>query len=124
MKVVGLALVASTFVALATQLNAEEDFPFVGTYTENEVCNNDVTVAGTVRSRVKITTHDIDSAFGRCAIVSKNRKELTFTVQVECEGPGGSKILGEINFTQRDDRTVDFWDQDQTYKATLHKCSE
>ena len=26
----------------------------------------------------------------------------------ECKGPGGSQMLGDVNFTPRDDKTVDF----------------
>jgi hypothetical protein len=43
-------------------------------------------------------------------------------VHVECKGPNGSQMLGDVNFTPRDDKTVDFSDLHQTYKATLYKC--
>jgi hypothetical protein len=33
-------------------------------------------------------------------------------------------MLGDINFSLRDDKTVDFADQDQTYKAVLYKCPD
>ena len=31
-------------------------------------------------------------------------------------------MLGDVTFTMRDDKTVDFSDQDQTYNAVLYKC--
>jgi hypothetical protein len=31
-------------------------------------------------------------------------------------------MLGDVNFTIKDEKTLDFADQDQTYKAVLHKC--
>jgi hypothetical protein len=31
-------------------------------------------------------------------------------------------MLGDINFTLREDKAIDFSDQDQTYKAVLYKC--
>ena len=33
-------------------------------------------------------------------------------------------MLGDINFTIKTDDTLDFADQDNTYKAILHKCSD
>ena len=74
-------------------------------------------------SRVKITVRDIDSVFGLCTILSRKREGATFAVHVECKGPGGSQMLGDVNFTPRDDKIIDFSDQDQTYKATLLQVS-
>jgi hypothetical protein len=45
-------------------------------------------------------------------------------VHVECKGPGGSQMLSDVNFTPREDKTIDFSDQDQTYKAVLHRCPD
>jgi hypothetical protein len=98
----------------------EDDFPLVGTYTENQACKG----ADPGVSRVKITPRDIDSAFGLCTILDKKRDGNSFAVHVECRGPGGSQMLGDINFSLRDDKTVDFADQDQTYKAVLYKCPD
>jgi hypothetical protein len=39
--------------------------------------------------------------------------------RVECKDPSGNQMLGDINFTPRDDKTVDFSDLHQTYKAAL-----
>ena len=107
---------------LATPVLGEDDFPLVGTYTENQACKGDSS-DGDV-SRVKITPRDIDSVFGLCTILSKKRQGNTFAVHVECKGPGGSQMLGDVNFTLRDDNTIDFSDQDQTYKAVLHRCPD
>jgi hypothetical protein len=30
-------------------------------------------------------------------------------------------MLGDVTFTPREDKTIDFSDQDQTYKAQLYK---
>jgi hypothetical protein len=112
-------------VALATFVSpvlGADDFPLVGTYTENQVCKADSSDSGV--SRVKITVDDIDSGFGLCTILSRKRKGATFALHVECKGPGGSRMMGDINFTPRDDKIVDFSAQDQTYKATLYKCPD
>ena len=116
------ALSIGALAMLATPILGEDDFPLVGTYTENQVCKGDGSDSGV--SRVKITGRDIDSVFGLCTILSRKREGATFAVHVECKGPGGSQMLGDVNFTPRDDKIVDFSDQDQTYKATLYKCPE
>jgi hypothetical protein len=107
--------------AASTELLAEDDFPIVGTYTENVPCTG--ADAGAVR--VKITARDIDSPIlGLCTILEKKRDGDKFSVHVECKGPGGATMMGDINFTMRSDKTLDFADQDNTYKAVLHKCPE
>jgi hypothetical protein len=111
-----------TVLALALPGGAavgDDDFPIVGTYTENKAC------AGADASvlRVKITANDIDSpVLGLCAIREKKRDGRKFSVHVECKGPGGATMLGDVSFTMKTDDTLDFADQDNTYKAVLHKC--
>jgi hypothetical protein len=107
---------------LATSVHGEDDFPLVGTYTENQACKPNGSDPGV--SRVTITPRDIDSVFGLCTILSKKRDGATFVVHVECKGPGGSQMLSDVNFTPREDKTIDFSDQDQTYKAVLHRCPD
>jgi hypothetical protein len=107
---------------LAAPVFGEDDFPLVGSYTENQACKGDASDASV--ARVKITPRDIDSVFGLCTILNRKRDGNTFAVHVECKGPGGSQMLGDINFTLREDKTIDFSDQDNTYKAVLHKCPE
>ena len=104
----------------ATPVLGEDDFPIVGTYTENTPWTggrSDV-------SRVTITARDIDSVFGLCTILSRKREGATFAVHLECKGPNGNQMLGDVNFTPRDDKMVDFSDLNQTYKATLYKCED
>ena len=121
-KVAAKVLTIVALSSLATPVHAEDDFPIVGTYTENQACKADGADAGV--SRVKITSRDIDSVFGLCTILSKKREGATYMVHVECKGPGGSQMLGDVNFTPRADRTIDFSDQDQTYKAILYRCPD
>jgi hypothetical protein len=121
-KVAARVLGVIALAALGTAAPGEEDFPLVGTYTENQVCKGDGSDSGV--SRVKITLEDIDSVFGLCTILNKKRDGATFAVHVECKGPGGSQMVGDVNFTLRDDKTIDFSDQDQTYKAVLHRCPD
>ena len=122
-KLIGVVLGAALLVVAATaasELRAQNDFPIIGTYTENVVCKGDPSDAGA--PRVKISLEEIDSSvFGLCKILRKKRDGNTISVHVECKGPGGV-LLGDVNFTIRDEKTLDFADQDNTYKAVLHKC--
>jgi hypothetical protein len=122
MKLAGRLLSIVVLALLASQVQAEDDFPIVGTYTENQACKPDGSDPGV--SRVKITRRDIDSVFGLCTILSRKRQGATYVVHVECKSPSGSQMLGDVNFTPRDDKAVDFSDQDQTYKAVLYKCPD
>ena len=122
LKVAARVLGVIALAAVGTAAPGEEDFPLVGTYTENQVCKGDGSDSGV--SRVKITLEDIDSVFGLCTILNKKRDGATFAVHVECKGPGGSQMVGDVNFTLRDDKTIDFSDQDQTYKAVLYRCPD
>ena len=47
-----------------------------------------------------------------------------FAVRVQCKSADGTQMLGDVNFTPRDDKTIDFSDLHQTYKATLYKCRD
>jgi hypothetical protein len=116
MKLAGRLLGIVVLAMLASQVQAEDDFPIVGTYTENQACKPDGSDPGV--SRVKI------SVFGLCTILSRKRQGATYVVHVECKSPSGSQMLGDVNFTPRDDKAVDFSDQDQTYKAVLYKCPD
>jgi hypothetical protein len=122
MKLAGKLLSIVVLAVLASQVQAEDDFPIVGTYTENQACKPDGSDPGV--SRVKITPRDIDSVFGLCTILSRKRQGATYVVHVECKSPSGSQMLGDVNFTPREDKAVDFSDQDQTYKAVLYKCPD
>jgi hypothetical protein len=123
-KSIGLVLGAVvTACPGATGVLAEDDFPIAGTYAENVVCKGDGSDANV--PRVKISVTEIDSSvFGLCTILERKREGVTFSIHVECKGPGGAVMLGDVKFTVKDDKTLDFADQDNTYKAVLHKCPQ
>ena len=64
-RVLGVVALAS----LATPAVGEDDFPLVGTYTENQACKADS--ADSNVSRVKITPRDFESVFGLCTILNR-----------------------------------------------------
>ena len=67
-------------------------FPIVGTYTENTPCTGD----GPNAARVTITAHEINSAFGLCAILSKQREGPAFAVRVQCKSADGTQTAARL----------------------------
>lgn len=100
----------------------DDDFPIAGTYMQNQKCKGD----GSDRTdlKVRITRKEIESNMSQCAILHVKRDGKSIAAHLECKIPGGQVILGDITFTQRDDSTLDFEDQDRTSSAVLYKCAE
>ena len=118
MPIAARVLGSVALATFATQALGEDDLPIVGTYTENTPYTGD----GSDASRVTITVHDINSVWALHYPLSRKREGATFAVHLECKGPNGNQMLGDVNFTPGDDKTVDFSDMHQTYRATLYKC--
>jgi hypothetical protein len=115
--VVAAAIVASCAFLPAL---AEDDFSIVGTYVQNAACKGDGT--DPAAKVVRITETDVQSNFGVCTFLKKEHDGKTLAAQMSCNGPGGNILLGDVRFTVRDEKTVDFVDQDNTYKSVLYKC--
>jgi hypothetical protein len=98
---------------------AEDDFPLVGTYTQNVPCKGDGSDPAALQ--VKISPQEIVSNIGVCTILDTKRENNSITAHVECKFPAGP-LVGDITFTMRPDHTVGFVDRDKTYNAVLHRC--
>jgi hypothetical protein len=125
LRVIRSACGGLTFIAILSVSQpalSEDDFPIVGTYMR------DVTCAGNGSKRpdllVTITPKRIESPMGSCNILSRKRIGKAISAHVECKVPGDQLILGDVTFTIRDEKTLDFEDQDHTSDATLHRCAE
>jgi hypothetical protein len=101
---------------------AVEDLSIVGTYVQNAACKGDGSDPAT--KLVRITETDVHSSFGICTFVKKEHDGHTLAAQMSCNGPGGNILLGDVRFTVRDDKNIDFVDQDNTYKSVLYKCPQ
>ena len=102
---------------------AADDFSIVGVYVQNMACKGDGT--DPVAKMVRITETDIHSSFGICKFVKKQHEGNTLAAQMSCEGgPGGNVLLGDVRFTVRDDKNIDFVDQDNTYRSVLYRCPQ
>jgi hypothetical protein len=98
---------------------AGDDFPLVGEYTQNVACKGDGSDAE--NAKVKISTQEIVSNIGVCTIIDTKRNGGSILAHVECKFPSGP-LLGDITFTPRPDKTIEFVDRDATYKAVLYPC--
>ncbi len=107
-------------VAASTSVLGEDDFSIIGTYTKDQPCKPDG--SNPADGLVKITREDIESNMGFCSILHTERDGGTIQAHVACRVPGGQLILGDVTFKMRDDKTVDFDDQDHTSPATLYRC--
>lgn len=101
---------------------AEDAFSIAGTYVQNAVCKGDGT--DPAAKLVRITETDVHSSFGVCKFVKKEHDGNTLAAQMSCDGPGGNILLGDVRFTVRGDKNIDFVDQDNTYRSVLYKCPQ
>ena len=110
-----------TAVALVSAAGAAfaDDFPLSGNYTQNVLCKGDG--SDPVAVQVKISPKEIVSNVGTCAIIDSTHDGDTYTVRVECKFASGP-LMGNLSFTMRPDKTIDFVDRDGNYKAVLHPC--
>jgi len=118
MRSVAAAAIIGAFAGSSALL--ADDFSIAGTYVQNEACKGDGTDPAT--KLVRITETDIHSSFGICKFVKKEHEGKTLAAQMSCDGPGGNILLGDVRFTLRDDKNVDFVDQDNTYRSVLYRC--
>ena len=119
MRVVAAAILAAaaTFPLLA------DDGPSInGTYVQNAACKGDGT--DPAAKLVRITETDVHSNFGVCTFLKQEREGKTLSAQMSCNGPGGNMLLGDVRFTVRDEKTVEFIDQDNTYHSVLYRCPQ
>jgi hypothetical protein len=118
----GVVAAAMAALIMSGSALAADGFSIAGTYVQNAVCKGDGTdPAGKV---VRITDTDVHSSFGICKFVKKEQDGHTLAAQMSCDGPGGNILLGDVRFTVRDDKNIDFVDQDNTYRSVLYKCPQ
>jgi hypothetical protein len=117
----GAAAIIGALV-LSGPVLAADDVSIVGVYVQNMACKGDGT--DPAAKVVSITETDVHSSFGTCKFVRKEHDGNTLAAQMSCDGPGGNILLGDVRFTVRDDKNIDFVDQDNTYKSVLYKCPQ
>ena len=98
---------------------AGDDFPLIGSYTQNVPCKGDG--SDPAELQVKISAQEIDSKVGVCTFLDTKQDGKSFKAHVECKFPAGP-LMGDITFTMKPNNTVDFVDGNKTYTATLYRC--
>lgn len=121
-RVCGMLAAAMIAAVMSSPVAAEDGFSIVGTYVQNAACKGDGT--DPAAKLVRITETDIHSSFGICKFVKKEHDGNTLAAQMSCNGPGGNILLGDVRFTVRSDKNIDFVDQDNTYRSVLYKCPQ
>jgi hypothetical protein len=118
----GIGAIAIVVAAAACPALAGEEFSIAGTYVQNTSCKGDG--SDPKKMVVRITEADVHSSFGVCTFVRKEFDGNALKAQMSCEGPAGNMLLGDVRFTLRADKNIDFVDQDHTYNVVLHRCPQ
>jgi hypothetical protein len=114
-----ILVLASAAVLSTACAAAADDFPLTGNYTQNAACKGDGTDPAAIK--VKISAQEIVSNVGVCTILDTKPEGKGLTAHVECKLAGGP-LVGDITFTPRPDKTIEFIDRDGNYKAILYRC--
>jgi hypothetical protein len=118
----GIVLAAVYASCVGLPALAQEGISITGTYVQNTACKGDGT--DPAAKLVRITETDVHSNFGVCTFLKQEREGKTLSAQMSCNGPGGNMLLGDVRFTLRADKNIDFVDQDHTYNVVLHRCPQ
>src|SRR5215468_11408309 len=118
----GIAAAAIVVAAASCPALAGDEFSIAGTYVQNAACKGDG--SDPAKMLVRISENDVHSSFGVCTFVRKEYEGNALKAQMSCNGPGGNMLLGDVRFTLRADKNIDFADQDHTYNAVLHRCPQ
>jgi hypothetical protein len=118
----GIAAAAIVIATAWCPVLAAEEFSIAGTYVQNAACKGDG--SDPAKLVVRITDADVHSSFGVCTFVRKEFEGNLLKAQMSCDGPAGNMLLGDVRFTLRADKNLDFADQDHTYNAVLHRCPQ
>ncbi len=118
----GFAALAMITTLASCPALAGDEFSIAGTYVQNTACKGDG--SDPAKMLVRISDSDVHSSFGVCTFVRKEFEGSVLKAQMSCNGPGGNMLLGDVRFTLRADKNIDFVDQDHTYNVVLHRCPQ
>jgi hypothetical protein len=118
----GIAVLAMMVTFASGPALAGDEFSIAGTYVQNAACKGDG--SDPAKMLVRISESDVHSSFGVCTFVRKEYEGNLLKAQMSCNGPAGNMLLGDVHFTLRADKNIDFVDQDHTYNVVLHRCPQ
>jgi hypothetical protein len=100
------------------QDSAAQEKALEGTYTQNEACKGD----GSDKKLVTIHEKQVDSNFGPCTFADKKWDGKVLKTNATCKNKTGSTFDVSLEFTLKDDKTVDFLEESSQYKSVLYRC--
>jgi hypothetical protein len=118
----GIAATAIIVTFASCPAVAGDEFSIAGTYVQNAACKGDG--SDPAKMVVRIGENDVHSNFGLCTFVRKEFAGNILKAQMSCNGPAGNMLLGDVRFTVRADKNIDFVDQDHTYNVVLYRCPQ
>lgn len=118
----GMVATAIMIVFVSCPALAADEFSIAGTYVQNAACKGDG--SDPAKMVVRIGENDVHSSFGLCTFVRKEFEGNILKAQMSCNGPAGNMLLGDVRFTVRADKNLDFVDQDHTYNVVLYRCPQ
>jgi len=119
---IGVAALVMIVTLASCPALAGGEFSIAGTYVQNTACKGDG--SDPAKMLVRIGENDVHSSFGVCTFVRKEYEGNLLKAQMSCNGPAGNMLLGDVRFTLRADKNIDFVDQDHTYNVVLHRCPQ
>jgi hypothetical protein len=106
-------------IATASAAPLADDFPLIGSYTQNVPCKGDGSDPSELQ--VRISPKEIASKVGVCTFLYTKRDGSSVEAQVECHFPAGP-LMGDIIFKMQPDNTINFTDRNKNYRSVLYRC--
>jgi hypothetical protein len=113
---------AITIGAAQAQDGAAQEKALEGTYTQKLACKGDGSSADQAKNRVVIGDKQVDSNFGPCTFGDKTWSGKVLKAPATCKNKTGNTFDVSLEFTLKDDNTVDFVEESSQYKSTLYRC--
>ena len=127
MRIDGLLIIG--FVAIGagaawaqdkTQDSTAAEKALQGTYTQNQACKGNG--SDPANKLVTIRDKQVDSNFGPCMFGDKQWSGKVLKTSATCKNKTGATFDVSLEFTLKDDNTVDFVEEGSQYKSVLHRC--
>jgi hypothetical protein len=125
MRVSGFVMIGLSSAALAIgassargQDAAAQEKVLQGSYTQNQACKGD----GSDKKLVVIHEKQVDSNFGPCVFADKKWDGKVMKANATCKNKTGSSFDVSLEFTLKDNNTVDFVEEGSQYKSVLYRC--
>jgi hypothetical protein len=123
--IIGFFAIGAAFRLGAAQAQdaAAQEKTLEGTYTQKLACKGDGSGADQAKNRVVIGDKQVDSNFGPCTFGDKSWSGKVLKASATCKNKTGTTFDVSLEFTLKDNNTVDFVEESSQYKSTLYRCS-